>query len=113
MSDDRMVHANITELRTDDATVANNGLELIAEGTLRPDLIDPVMRLALPFAVANLSRAGRLAVRDNLISLDQKVMATRAYEGWLILSNRWDAHLAGQHKKALACSCSDPGPFQV
>lgn len=112
MSDDRMVHANITEFRTDDATVANNALELIAEGSLRPDLVDPVMRLSLPFAVANLSRAGRLAVRDNLVSLDQKVMAARAYESWLIQSNRWDAHLAGQHT-AGACNCSDPGPFEV
>lgn len=111
MSDDRMVTANITELRTDNATVANNAIELIAEGTLRPDLIDPVMRLGLPFSVGNLTRHGRMAVRDNLVSLDQGVMAARAYDAWQRLSDRWDAHISGQHTKK--CNCTDPGPYQV
>lgn len=118
MSDDRLVNAHITELRTDDATVANNAIEIIAEGTLRPELVPAVMRLGMPFAIRGMNRQDRSAYRDNLISMDQSqqaVLAAQAHallvQCWLEESKLWQDHLANPKKHAKAgCSCVDPGP---
>ncbi len=111
MSDDRMVTANITEMRTDSATVSNNAIELFAEGNLRPDLVGPVMRLALPYSVGNLTRHGRMAVRDNLISLDQSAAATQAHTVWMLNRELWLDHIKNlTAHQAAGCSCADPGP---
>ena len=110
MSDDRMVHANITELRTDDATVANNAIEIVAEGNLRTDLIPVVMRLGMPFAIRGMSRQDRSAYRDNLISMDQNTMAAQRHAVWLANKAQWSDHLASPKRHARAgCTCVDPG----
>lgn len=110
MSDDRMVHANITELRTDDATVANNAIEIVAEGNLRNDLIPVVMRLGMPFAIRGMTRQDRSAYRDNLVSMDQNMMATQRYAVWMANRELWLDHIAHPKRHArAACSCADPG----
>lgn len=118
MSDDRLVNAHITELRTDDATVANNAIEIIAEGTLRPELVPAVMRLGMPFAIRGMNRQDRSAYRDNLISMDQAQLSaqqaqaqTQAFQVWQLNTQLWLDHLANLKKHAKAgCSCVDPGP---
>ena len=118
MSDDRLVNAHITELRTDDATVANNAIEIIAEGTLRPELVPVVQRLATPFAIRGMSRQDRSSYRDAVISMDQAQLAaqqakrdTEAFLVWQHNAQLWADHLVNlkKHRKA-GCSCVDPGP---
>jgi hypothetical protein len=119
MSDDRIVTTNLTEFRTDKATLVKDTIEVLGEGNLTPAAMAMAYSLVAPFAASGLDRQARMATANMLVSNDSRMAAgfaeaasVRKFDAWNLQASIWRDHLNGGHRKS-CISCTDPGPCPV